>query len=152
MKIGIDIHGVIDTYPFGFAKLSRNLIQHGHEVHIVTGESWATAEPTIKKCLVKYTHHFSIVDYHREKKTEGLYQDKDGNWWMGEKDWNASKGLYAQEVGLDIHFDDQDRYQSAFPKTCAFIIVEPVKYEMVLDVLNDMVIDGTLDSVCKYYP
>ena len=37
MKFGFDIHGVIDTKPRFYSKLTHRLIEMGHEVHIITG-------------------------------------------------------------------------------------------------------------------
>ncbi len=37
LKIGLDIHGVIDTFPQKFKQLSQALAKDGAEIHIITG-------------------------------------------------------------------------------------------------------------------
>jgi len=39
MKVGLDIHGVVDVRPEFFSELSKLLVSNGHEVHIITGGS-----------------------------------------------------------------------------------------------------------------
>jgi hypothetical protein len=36
LKIGLDIHGVIDTFPEKFKQLAYALVKDGAEVHIIT--------------------------------------------------------------------------------------------------------------------
>lgn len=122
MKIGLDIHGVIDRFPLEFAWLSRKWVKtHGHEVHIVTGESWETAKAQVEDRNICYTQVYSIVDHHRLIGTP-MKLDADG-WWMNAETWNRSKGDYARLVGLDIHFEDSLRYAPWFLNSCTFIHV-----------------------------
>ena len=44
-------------------------------------------------------------------------------WWMDPAIWDLTKGDYAKQVRLDIHFDDESKYAPHFPKTCTFIRV-----------------------------
>lgn len=37
LKVGLDIHGVIDAFPPRFKQLAYALIKDGAEVHIITG-------------------------------------------------------------------------------------------------------------------
>ena len=124
MKVGLDIHGVVDRYPELFSKLSEKWVGRGWEVHIVTGQEWEKAEPTVAKAFIQHTHHFSIVDHHRKLGTP-MYQrtDKEG-WWMDRELWARSKGDYAASVGLDLHFDDYIGYAQYFPKCCTYVIVQ----------------------------
>ena len=39
MKLGLDIHGVIDSNPESFAFMSQSVIANNGEVHIITGGS-----------------------------------------------------------------------------------------------------------------
>ena len=39
LKIGLDIHGVIDSFPEKFKQLSYALAKDGAEVHIITGKT-----------------------------------------------------------------------------------------------------------------
>lgn len=124
MKIGLDIHGVIDAYPGFMCDLSLKWIDRGHEVHIVTGQPRNECEDTVRKAGVSYTHFFSIVDHHLEIGTKTWDDDERGEgWWMNPEDWLPSKGIYARNVGLDVHFDDSPEYQPYFPRSCSFVLV-----------------------------
>lgn len=121
MKIGLDIHGVIDRFPRDFALLTKRWVEDfGHEVHIVTGAPLAEVSEQIKG--ITYTHLFSIVDHHLSIGTPMEFR-KTG-WWMADDVWKASKGNYASTVGLDVHLDDTLSYAASFPESCMFIYVD----------------------------
>lgn len=122
MKIGLDLHGVVDRFPREFSILTRRWTKvYGHEVHIVTGEGWASAVEQVNRLVATYTHHFSIVDHHQVARTQMTL--KDDGWWMPKESWDRSKGDYAKEVGLDIHFEDTLEYAPWFPPSCTFVHV-----------------------------
>ena len=108
----------------------------GHEVYIITGEPRNTAEPTVHGAGVEFDRFFSIVDYHIENNTPSLRQDDKGHYWVDRHEWLATKGKIAEEVGLDIHFDDQIEYFEYFPKSCSLIYVPKIGFEKVLDVIT----------------
>jgi len=138
VKIGLDIHGVIDRFPKEFSLLTRRWVEdYGHEVHVVTGESWATAKPQVDAVSLSYTHHFSIVDHHRDIGTPmtNTVVGQPG-WWMDEETWNRSKGDYATRVGLDIHFEDSLEYAAWFPPSCTFVHAGK-NFGVALPVLGD---------------
>ena len=63
-KIGLDIHGVINTLPEFFTFLADSFIKNGGEVHIITGGSWTKKlDDKIKSIGIKYTHKFSVYDH-----------------------------------------------------------------------------------------
>jgi hypothetical protein len=135
MRIGLDVHGVIDRFPREFAWLTQRWVRfHRHEVHIVTGEGWDTAASQVEGRGIVHTNHFSIVDHHRSIGTP--MELKDSGWWMPQQEWDMSKGAYAKRVGLDIHFEDTLAYAPWFPSSCAFIHVGK-DFETVLKVMRD---------------
>jgi hypothetical protein len=136
MKIGLDIHGVIDRYPALFKTLSTHAVRLGKEVHIITGQSWAEAYKTVENLGICYTHHFSIVDYHKEKGTK-MWQNSNGTWQMDNYDWNRSKGDYIWREKIDIHFDDDYNYVNYFPEHCTAIIVPKYNFETCAKFLFD---------------
>jgi len=114
MKIGLDIHGVIDKDPRTFAELARVLIAAGHEVHIITGQRWDVAERILKAHKVPYTHHFSILDHYRGHLAAKIWKDEHGNEWMDAEMWNRAKALYCAKHGIKLHIDDSDMYGKYF--------------------------------------
>ena len=124
LKIGLDVHGCIDKFPELFAELTETWIDDSNEVHVVTGQSRNIVEPQLHKLDIKFTHFYSIVDYHKTIGTKIWEDDPRGKGiWMGPSDWMPSKGNYAKEVGLNIHFDDSLEYAKFFPDTCSFVLV-----------------------------
>ena len=115
LKIGFDIHGVIDDKSDVFSALSKILVDSGNEVHVITG-SFRTdeLEREIKeKHNISYTHFFSILDYHKELGTKIEY-DEDGQAWIEGELWDKTKAEYCQRVGIDLHLDDSDSYGDYF--------------------------------------
>jgi hypothetical protein len=117
IKLGIDIHGVLDTNPF-FKEAAKLFIAAGHEVHIITG---AQFNERVKKKFEKlgieegthYTHFFSISGYLLEKDVVVRWEDSN-NPWFDENAWNTAKSDYCREQAIDIHFDDTDVYSKYF--------------------------------------
>jgi hypothetical protein len=63
-KIGVDIHGVIDSLPELFSFLTESIVKNGGEVHIITGGSWSQElESQITNLGISWTHKFSVYDY-----------------------------------------------------------------------------------------
>lgn len=46
MRIRLDYHGVIDTYPVYFSQMSKALIEKSHDVHIITGHESVQVKDT----------------------------------------------------------------------------------------------------------
>ena len=139
MKIGLDIHGVIDRYPEQFRDMSRTLMANGHEVYIITGQPWKQVAHTVAKAGVNYTDTFSIVDYHRKDKDTKMWKDKNGTWWMDEKVWIRSKGDYIERMGIDVHFDDSYEYAEYVPNSCTFVLVPKKGLDKFFKLCSNMV-------------
>ena len=113
MKVGIDIHGVADTYEW-VAQLSEVLVESGHEVHIITGmKKDKGVLDELSRLNVKYTHYFSIVDYLTDNNVEISWDEK-GFPWAPKEDWNMAKRSYCAEVGIDFILDDSPTYMDTF--------------------------------------
>jgi len=120
MKIGLDVHGVIDKYPTFVAQYTLNKINSGNEIHIITGQEREFVEPLVKSLGVPFTHFFSVVDYHKSIDTK-MWQDDKKTWWMEPEAWLRTKGDYCKREGIEIHFDDSMEYGEFMPDTCAFV-------------------------------
>lgn len=114
IKIGIDVHGVLDTFPHFFAELTRLLVENGHEVHILTGAEQTKA---LKKYLretlgLSWTHFFSVTSFHKAAGTEITYIY--GNPYMDNQIWNRAKSKYCVENKIQLHIDDSTIYGKHF--------------------------------------
>ncbi|NBQ69421.1 MAG: hypothetical protein EBU46_11560 [Nitrosomonadaceae bacterium] len=126
MKLGIDIHGVIDANRPLFAELTQLLKFHNehlggkHEVHILTGPRVKDLKPD-ELADIWYTHIFSIVDYHIAKGTPVEWVGDRA--WMSDYDWDRTKADYAREHQLDLTIDDSETYQHFF--STPYMIFKP---------------------------
>ena len=119
MKLGLDIHGVIDSNPKSFAFMSQSIISNGGEVHIITGGSWTTElEDQLKGYGIKWTSHFSVYDYLVNSGIDsiGTIQFPDGT--IQEKFdydlWDTIKAGYCKSNEIDLHIDDTEVYSKYF--------------------------------------
>ena len=118
MKVGFDVHGVMDKHPDLFNTLGTLFVSAGIEVHIITG-SPAGPEVALElqragmKLGINYTHFFSILDYHSYIGNDVKY-DKLGHGWMDNELWNKTKGDYCKREGIDLMIDDSDEYHKHF--------------------------------------
>lgn len=122
LKIGLDIHGVVSSMPEFFAELTTLLVNSGNEVHILTGR-------TINKRFleklnnygIRYTHLFSIVDYHQKIGTPIHWADND-NPWIDDETWNKTKADYCKEHGIQLMLDDSSEYAQYFETPYALLL------------------------------
>jgi len=114
-KLGLDFHGVIDDLSDEFKILAESLIKNGQEVHIITGGSWKEVKPLIDKIGIKYTHYFSIRDYHDNlgTSTNGFHK-KYGFPLIDNDIWNRTKGDYCRENNISLHIDDTIQYDEYY--------------------------------------
>jgi hypothetical protein len=119
MKLGLDIHGVIDSNPESFSFMSQSVISGGGEVHIITGGSWTTElENQLKDYGIKWTSHFSVYDYLVNSGIDsiGTIQFPDGT--IQKKFdydlWDTIKAGYCRSNKIDLHIDDTEVYSKYF--------------------------------------
>lgn len=118
-KLGIDIHGVIDSAPAIFSFLSHSVINSGGEVHIITGGSWTPQlESMLVEMGIKWTHSCSIYDnlLKTENVTNKTYFFKDGTKQVKFPDeiWNKAKAEYCTKHNISLHIDDTTVYGNFF--------------------------------------
>lgn len=133
LKIGLDVHGVIDRLPEVFGPLTQALVAQGHEVHILTGpHKTPEFEKQLRDLGVVWTHFLSIADYHTEQGNSVVYDDK-GDPWVDKDLWDRTKGEYCLREGIQLHIDDSDSYGQHFetpyaklssPKTKAAVLAK----------------------------
>ncbi len=122
LKVGIDIHGVIDTFPEKFSLLSRALVRDGAQVHVVTGvKRCAKIEALLEKSGIEFTHYFSIAEY---LDSSGAVEWVDGLPYADEEQWNRTKRDYCEREGIHFMFDDSAIYRDTFiDADCTFLQV-----------------------------
>lgn len=119
MKLGLDIHGVIDSKPESFRFMSKSVIDKGGEVHIITGGSWnKELIDLVEECGIEYTHYFSVYDYLKGINAEeiGRIQFPDGTTQkkFDSELWDSIKGKYCKDNNIDLHIDDTEVYSKYF--------------------------------------
>lgn len=136
MKIGFDIHGVIDHNPEFFSILSNKLIKAGHDVYIITGLMKTDKVVNILKDFeIIYSHFFSVSDYLISIGKNVRFSDPDNPWFDSDV-WIKCKGEFCDKEGIDIHFDDTFEYGKYFKKT-VFVNVVKVNKQHRFEVVGD---------------
>lgn len=117
MKIGIDLHGVIDSDPEFFKELLKFFKSCNIETFIISGPPKVEIIEELD-CLniiegIHYDGVYSIVDFLKEK---GVYmwQDVKGGWWCDEKNWCSSKAKICFENSIYCMIDDKEMYKPTF--------------------------------------
>lgn len=115
MKIGLDLHGVIDSMPEFFSFFTKAVIDAGGEIHILTGGTTDKDIQLLNDYNIKWTHFFSISDYHKEKgtPTDGIHP-KYGFPQISDYEWDRTKGDYCKKWNIDLHIDDTLAYNDYF--------------------------------------
>ena len=112
-KIGIDFHGVLDTYTDFFMGVSEMAKKHGMEIHVITGTPFSRLEDWFVKRDFFYTHFYSITDDFLARGYEHKYINGAGpffaDYW-----WYKAKADYCLENGIDLMYDNDMRYLSLF--------------------------------------
>lgn len=118
MKLGLDIHGVIDKDPGIFNKITHQLLDKNetNQVHIITGARY-TKEliDGLASNGVVWTHFFSITDHHRNIGTYMQYKNDDSNQpVIDDYLWDKTKAMYCRNERIDLHIDDSAVYGEYF--------------------------------------
>jgi len=117
MKLGFDIHGVIDTFEVFPFIIENYLDRDDVEIYIISGLSRRDADGQIGHLVdldrIDDEHYFSIADY-LEDRPDVEVTWKDGMPWADEEAWNRAKADYCDEEGIDILFDDSPIYAQYF--------------------------------------
>lgn len=112
ISVGIDIHGVLDTYYNILKPIMKMLIDNEHDVHIVTGIPFNKIEYLFKKIDIQreihFNHYFSI-------ETSLLNKGYSYNVINGEKYfytdiWNSEKSKYCTKHNISLMIDDTEAY------------------------------------------
>jgi len=115
-KIGLDIHGILDTNPI-WKDIGEMFISKGYEVHVITGSLFPKALKELKKLgmerHIHYSHVFSISDT-LIMNGNAISYNEDKSPMFDNLEWDKAKGIYCAEKGIHMHFDDTPRYADYF--------------------------------------
>ena len=117
MKIGLDIHGVLDSRPEFFSSLTKTLKAAGWEIHIITGGSIeeGTVIEELSDLDIHYTHVLSVYDH---LKGIGAKTNEElgiaSRYPFPDETWNTVKAEYCAKHGIDMHIDDMPEYLEHF--------------------------------------
>ena len=116
MKLGFDIHGVIDTFGVFQTMINKLLEDDDVEVHVISGLTAAEFKEVIGHLinLDNITHLFSVTDYLVAQPNVKVWYDDDGLPWADEETWNQTKANYCERMGIDVLFDDSETYVKYF--------------------------------------
>jgi len=116
IKLGLDVHGVIDEDPEFFSNLSDVMFKQGHSIFIITGrEIGAELVEEIKKYEIQYTTILSITTYQKILGTPVSYlDDRKSQPIMDPTIWNPTKAALCATAGIDIMVDDSIIYGKYF--------------------------------------
>jgi hypothetical protein len=118
MKLGIDLHGVIDSNPELFKRALSTIALTGEvEIFIVSGPPKSEIITELDKLGFEeglhYDEVYSVVDFLKESGVE-MWQDGNGRWWTNDKDWCASKARICDKLHLYAMIDDKEMYKLDF--------------------------------------
>lgn len=118
-KLGLDVHGVVDSMPQFFAFLTESILKNGGEIHLITGGHWdSKLEDELKSFGIKWTNSFSVYDYLIETnaKTNGEIEFPDGTIQkkFDDKEWDSVKAKYCKDNDISLHLDDTLIYNEYF--------------------------------------
>ena len=113
LKLGLDFHGVIDTFPEMIAEMSRMFVAAGHEVHVITGlKRDAIVQKGLDDFGIYYTHYFSIVEQLEQDGVTIVWRD--GLPYADKIYWDIAKRDYCQKNEIDLMIDDSPVYKDTF--------------------------------------
>lgn len=117
MKIGVDLHGVLDRCPQDMKIVLAMFMAMGFEVAIISGPPREQIEQELGNfgffCQKHYTYIISVVDNLHYWGAD-MRQDENGNWWTDEETWWDSKARICLDLNIDYMIDDSEKYAPAF--------------------------------------
>lgn len=120
INLGLDLHGVVDTYPYKFIPLALAVKAAGGKVYIMTGASADLAKKQISDAegqtyalSIWYDKILSITDYLKSQEVPHI-QNEDGGIRVDDETWDRVKSVWAKEYQIDLHIDDSPVYGKYF--------------------------------------
>lgn len=126
IKLGLDIHGVIDQAPEFFrmfSEMSNAQLDDIFEIHIITG---------IKEGLddVVEFNYYKWFSIHQQCEDDGveIKFDNEGRPWVDPNIWDRKKAEYCEREGIHMMIDDSPSYGKHFKDLeCLYLRLENTK-------------------------
>ena len=119
MRIGFDLHGVLDKYPTKFKAIIKLLEKTDMQFVVVSGPPREKVEEELTKLGYDWSEFFdiySVVDFLYNDGVEFDESDPD-NLWCDDNIWWDSKARICQKYDIDFLVDDSLKYEPAFKLT-----------------------------------
>ncbi len=117
IKLGIDLHGVIDSNVYKFKNFLLASRDIGMLIYIISGPHVEFIKKELSEYRiwkeVHYNKVLSVVDHLRDSGVE-MWEDSKGRPWASEDDWWSTKAQLCEIHDIDIMIDDSERYQVYF--------------------------------------
>ena len=111
-KVSIDFHGVINSNPEFFSKLTGLMKAKGVAVYIVSGGPRKFIERYLQRHEIPYDYIWCIFDHFNAR--EKIELSADGSFHIDDNLWNAAKGRFCEREEIDLHIDDSIVYGRHF--------------------------------------
>lgn len=121
IKLGIDVHGVMDDDPDSIKRALEACINTGfYEVHVISGPPAGQVQAELETLSYQEGVHYqklhTIVDFLKESDAEMWLDDKK-TWWASDEDWWSAKAKICEKYGIDIMIDNTTHYEPYFKNT-----------------------------------
>ena len=111
MKIGLDVHGVLDVAPKFFAEITQIALENKFEIHLITEKPLTSLDiDFLKKNNFLWTHTFSILDYLKLKDPSISLEKFD----IDPALLDTFKSKYCADNSISFHIDDTLNYGEYF--------------------------------------
>jgi len=118
IKVGVDLHGVIDANTSLFRYLSFILKQGDVKIYVISGPPTENVKKELEALnLVEGTHYdeiYTIVDFLQTQPDIEMWKDEKDTWWTDDENWWGSKAKICKILGIDVMIDNTDKYMSYF--------------------------------------
>ncbi len=119
-RLGIDLHGVIDTDVSKFKWILRLIVLQGRMVHIVSGPPAKEIKAELEEYgFISGVHYYQIhsVVGHLKEKGVNMWLDHNETWWASDEDWWSAKAEICKRFDIKEMIDDKRGYGKYFKDT-----------------------------------
>jgi len=117
-RLGIDLHGVIDS-DVDFFKETLQIIYSGSliKIYVISGPPAREVFVELKEFGLEQGIHYhyvvSVVDHLRVCGVP-MWKDYKNTWWADDKNWWGAKAAICKKFNIDLMIDDKERYKEYF--------------------------------------